>query len=286
MGGTVAASCRKPLIYATDRRRSATVDLIGGKDRPTRNNGSLAMKYWTALAGAAAGLVTMTGAAHAQSLPTTVEPLVPAQGTILDIQAEGRTTRVPDIATIRAGVVSQAPTAAAALSDNAQRMARVMAGLKRAGIAPRDIATSNVGLNPQYRYTDGQPPAITGYQATNTVSVRFRDVARAGTVLDTLVAEGANQIEGPNLSIDKPDAALDEARADAVKRARARADLYASAAGMRVVRVISIAEAGQNDGGSPVVPMMVRAIKADAATEIAPGEKDITVTLSVRYLLQ
>ncbi len=244
------------------------------------------MKYWTALAGAAAGLVTMTGAAHAQSLPTTVEPLVPAQGTILDIQAEGRTTRVPDIATIRACVVSQAPTAAAALLDNAQRMARVMAGLKRAGIAPRDIATSNVGLNPQYRYTDGQPPAITGYQATNTVSVRFRDVARAGTVLDTLVAEGANQIEGPNLSIDKPDAALDEARADAVKRARARADLYASAAGMRVVRVISIAEAGQNDGGSPVVPMMVRAMKADAATEIAPGEKDVTVTLSVRYLLQ
>ncbi|MGS3087700.1 SIMPL domain-containing protein, partial [Escherichia coli] len=85
----------------------------------------------------------------------------------------------------------------------------------------------------QYRYTDGQPPAITGYQATNTVSVRFRDVARSGTVLDTLVAEGANQIEGPNLSIDKPDAALDEARTDAVKRARARADLYASAAGMR-----------------------------------------------------
>lgn len=245
------------------------------------------MKYWVALAGAAAGLVTMTGTASAQSLPTTVEPLVPAQGTILDIQAEGRTTRVPDIATIRAGVVSQAPTAAAALTDNAQRMARVMAGLKRAGIAPRDIATSNVGLSPQYRYADGQPPAITGYQATNTVSVRFRDVARAGSVLDTLVAEGANQIEGPNLSIDKPDAALDEARADAVKRARARADLYAAAAGMKVVRVISIAEAGQNDGGSPVMPMMMRsAMKADAQTEIAPGEKDVTVTLSVRYLLE
>ena len=72
----------------------------------------------------------------------------------------------------------------------------------------------------------------------------------------------------------------------AILRARARADLYASASGMRVVRVISIAEAGQNDGGSPVVPMMVRAMKADAATEIAPGEKDVTVTLSVRYLLQ
>lgn len=244
------------------------------------------MTYWVMVAAAAAA-ATIPAVAPAQSLPTTVEPLVPAQGTILDVQAEGRTTRVPDIATIRAGVVSQAPTAAAALADNAQRMARVMASLKRAGIAPRDLATSNVGLSPQYRYADGQAPAITGYQATNTVSVRFRDVARAGTVLDALVAEGANQIEGPNLSIDRPDAALDEARTDAVKRARARADLYAAAAGMKVVRIISIAEAGQNDGGSPVPPMMmVRAMKADASTDIAPGEKDVTASLSVRFLLQ
>lgn len=241
------------------------------------------MKYLSAMA-----LMMVPTAALAQSAATSVEPLVPAQGTILDVSAEGRTTRVPDLATIRAGVVSQAPTAAAALADNAQRMQRVLAALKRAGIAPRDLATSNVGLNPQYRYTDGQPPAITGYQATNTVSVRFRDVTKAGSVLDALVAQGANQIDGPNLSIDTPETALDEARTDAVKRARARADLYAAAAGMKVARVISIAEAGQDAGGPGPQPMfMARAMKADAAsTEIAPGEKDVTVTLSVRFLLQ
>lgn len=240
------------------------------------------MRYWTVLA-----LVAMPAAASAQVAPTAVEPLIPAQGTVLDISAEGRTTRTPDLATIRAGVVSQAATAAAALADNAQRMARVTAALKRAGIADRDIATASVGLSPQYRYTDGQPPAITGYQATNTVSVRFRDVARAGTVLDTLVAQGANQIDGPNLSIDKPDAALDEARTDAVKRARARADLYAAAAGMKVVRLISITEAGQDAGGPGQPPIfLARAMKVDAPTAIAPGEKDVTVTLSVRFLLQ
>ncbi len=229
----------------------------------------------------------MPAAAMAQTAPTTVEPLVPAQGTILDISAEGRTTRVPDLATIRAGVVAQAPTAAAALADNAQRMMRVIAALKRSGIADRDIATSNVGLSPQYRYTDGQPPALTGYQTTNTVSIRFRDVAKAGGILDALVAQGANQIDGPNLSIDKPEAALDEARTDAVKRARARADLYAAAAGMKVVRVISIAEAGQDAGGPGPQPVfMARAMAADARTEIAAGEKDVTVTLSVRFLLQ
>ena len=212
---------------------------------------------------------------------------MPAQGTILDVSAEGRTARVPDVATIRAGVVSQGATAAAALSDNAQRMARVLAALRRAGVASRDVATSSVGLAPQYRYGENMPPVITGYQATNGVSVRFRDVAKAGTILDALVAEGANQIDGPNLSIDQPDAALDEARTDAVKRARARANLYAAAAGLRIVRVISIAEAGQDAGSPPRPPVIyARAMAADAKTEIAPGEQDVTVTLSVRFLLQ
>ena len=233
----------------------------------------------------AIAVLPLATAATAQMTPTTVEPMVPAAGTVLDVTAEGRTTRVPDLATIRAGVVSQSPTAAAALSDNAQRMAKVLAALKRAGVAPRDIATSSVGLAPQYRYADNQPPVITGYQATNTVSIRFRDVAKSGTILDALVAQGANQIDGPNLSIDKPDAALDEARTDAIAQAKRRADLYAKAAGLRVSRIVSIAESGQDTGGSPQPMMMMRASMAKDSTQIAPGEKDVTVTLSVRFLL-
>ena len=248
------------------------------------------MTAWGTAALLAAAIPGAALAQAPQAVPpsaTSVEPLVPAQGTILDVNAEGRTTRVPDLATIRAGVVSQGATAAAALSDNAGRMARVLAALRRAGIAPRDIATSTVGLAPQYRYGDNVPPVITGYQATNSVSIRFRDVAKSGAILDALVAEGANQIDGPNLSIDKPDAALDEARTDAVRRARAKADLYAAAAGMRVARVISIAEAGQDAGSQPPRPMVyARAMVAEAKTAIAPGEQDVTVTLSVRFLLQ
>lgn len=224
----------------------------------------------------------------AQVVTQSVEPMIPASGTILDIRAEGRTTRTPDLATIRAGVVSQAPTAAAALSDNAQRMARVLAALKRAGIAARDIATANVGLSPQYRYAENQPPVITGYQATNTIAIRFRDVARSGTILDTLVAQGANQIDGPNLSLADPDSALDEARVDAVKRARAKADLYARAAGLTVARVVSIDEASQNDGGggSPLPMLMARKRAEDSSTQVAAGETDVTVSLSVRFLLK
>ncbi len=231
-------------------------------------------------------LTLPTGAIAQQPMPS-IEPMVPANGTVLDVNVEGRTTRVPDIATIRAGVVSQGATAAAALADNAQRMTRVLAALKQARVADRDIATSTVGLSPQYRYADGKPPVITGYQATNTVTIRFRDVAKSGSVLDALVAQGANQIDGPNLSIDQPDAALDEARTDALKRARSRADLYAAAAGLRVARIVTIAESGQDSGGQPPRPIMyARAQMADAKTEIAPGEQDVTVTLSVRFLLQ
>lgn len=224
----------------------------------------------------------MTPAAFAQA--TDAPPM--AAGALLDVSAEGRTTRVPDVATIRAGVVTQNASAAAALAENADRMARVLAALKRAGVAPRDIATANVGLSPQYRYGENVPPVITGYQATNTVSVRFRDIAKSGAILDALVKEGANQIDGPTLSLDKPDAALDEARMDAIRRARTRAELYAKANGMTVARVVSIAEQSENSGG-PQPVFAARMMKAaDASTQIAPGEQDVTVTVSVRFLLK
>jgi len=226
--------------------------------------------------------VPLAGPAAAQA----VSPVLP-DGTLLDVTAQGMTTRVPDVATIRSGVVSQSATAAAALADNAARMARVLAAVKRAGVAPRDVQTANVSLSPQYRYTDGKPPEITGYQANNSVAIRFRDIARSGAILDALVAEGANQIDGPSLSIDRPEAALDEARTDAVKRARARAELYARAAGLTVARILSISEAGQNDGGSPPPRVFAMAARDSAApTQITAGETDVTVTISVRFLLK
>lgn len=243
------------------------------------------MRYPLALALTAATLTAATLAAVPAAAQ--VQPAIVADGALLEVTAEGRTTRVPDVATIRAGVVTQAATAAAALSENATRMARVLAALKRAGVAERDIQTANVSLNPQYRYVDNQAPVVTGYQANNSVAVRFRDIARAGAILDTLVAEGGNQIDGPNLSIDKPDAALDEARTDAVKRARARADLYARAAGLTVARIVSITEGGENAGGSPPpVVFMARAAAPQADSKIVAGERDVTVSVNVRFLLK
>ena len=229
-------------------------------------------------------------AAIVAALPTAVAAQVApapvmADATLLDVVAEGQATRVPDIATIRAGVVTQATTAAAALSANAAQMARVLAALKAAGVAERDVQTATISLSPQYRYAENQPPVITGYQASNSVAVKFRDIARSGTILDALVKQGANQIDGPNLSIDRMEAAQDEARVDAVKRARARADLYAQALGMRVERLVSLSEAADGAMPGPVPVMMVRA-QAKDSTEVVPGEQQVGVTLRVRFLLK
>lgn len=211
---------------------------------------------------------------------------VPLDGTVLDVSAAGSSTRVPDLAVIQAGVVTQAATAAEAMQQNNAQMARVLAALRGAGIAERDIQTARIGLSPQYRYADNKPPVVTGYQATNQLSIRFRDVGKSGTILDALVREGANDISGPNLTIDKPDTALDEARVDAVKKARARAELYAQAAGLKVDRILAISESGAlPPSPMPVMRAQAGFVAADKL-EVVAGEREMTVSVSVRFLLK
>jgi uncharacterized protein len=207
-------------------------------------------------------------------------------GTRLDISATGDVTRVPDIAIITAGVVTRSATAGAALQQAAVRMNRVVAALKRAGVDDRDIQTSNINLNPEYTYANNQPPKLNGYTASNQLTIRFRDIANSGKILDALVAEGANQINGPSLTIDKPEAALDEARARAVAVARARADLYARSLGLRVVRVVAVSESGGYAVPPPMPPMMMEARAQAADTKIEPGEQKLSVTLNMTFELQ
>ena len=207
----------------------------------------------------------------------------PITGTELDVQATGTSTRTPDIATISAGVVTQASKAGDAMAANARAMTAAIAALKRAGVADRDIQTQSINLQPQYRYADNQPPMLTGYQASNRVSVRLRDLQKAGGVIDALVGAGANQIDGPALSVDQPDAALDEARAKALAKARARAELYAKAAGLTVRRIVRISESDAVP--PPMRPMAMMASKRAEATPVEAGEQELTVNLSVVFEL-
>ena len=219
------------------------------------------------------------------------QPAIAASSTLLTVSAEGKSTRTPDLAVFSAGVTTQGNTAGEAMSANAAAMTRVIAALKKAGVADKDIQTSSINLNPVY----GQPvmgpngqvvnePRIVGYQAVNMVTVRARDIKNFGKVLDALVASGANQISGPSFQMSDPSTAQDEARLGAMKAARTRADLYARAAGLRVVRIVSISEGGYN----PPQPKyaMMEARSADAAsTPVQAGEVEAQVSVTVQFEL-
>jgi len=237
------------------------------------------MKY-PILAALALGTAFVPASAHAQQAPAITQTIA---GTRLDINATGEVTRVPDVAIITAGVVTRSATASGAIQQAATRMARVREALRQAGIADRDIQTSNISLEPQYTYANNQPPKLNGYAATNQLSIRFRDIENTGKILDALVAQGANQIGGPTLEVSKPEEALDEARTRALAAARARAELYARATGKRVGRILSISESGSIMNGLPR-PMMAQARMV--STAIDPGEQNLSVTLSVSFELE
>ena len=228
-------------------------------------------------------LAALPAAAPAQTIAT---PVPTVSGTRLDIVATGEVSRVPDIARISAGVVTTATTATAALEQNTRQMRAVRDALRKAGIADRDIQTSAINLYPDYRHDErGGQPQLIGYRAQNEVSVRFRDIANTGKILDALVAQGANQINGPMLTIDKPEAALDEARTKALANARARAELYARATGKTVGRILAISEGGSN----PVMMMRREAVQnmgsAADTNMIEPGEQVLSIALTVSYEL-
>lgn len=221
--------------------------------------------------------------AQAQTVPA----VVANDATLLNISAQAEARRVPDVATLSAGVVTQAVDGNTAMRENAVQMDKVMAAIKAAGIAERDIQTSGINLNPQYRYVENEPPKITGYQANNTVSLKVRDITKLGKVLDSLAAQGANQINGPSFEIDQPEPVYDEARLAALKKAQARAETYAKSLGLRVRRIVSISEG--NQGGFRPMPMMAmaagRSAKAEMDTSVSPGETTVSVNLDVVFEL-
>ena len=221
--------------------------------------------------------------ASAQPVPTTA---VPSDGTLLSVSANAEARRTPDIANVSTGVVTRAPDANGAMRANAEQMAKVVAAIKAAGVAERDIQTSGVNLNPDYRYAENQPPVITGYQASNTVNITVRDISRLGKLLDALVATGANQINGPTFDVDDKDGAYDEARRSAITKAQARAEMYAKALGQRVRRIVSISEGGGFGMPQPMPMMaMAKAERMQADTPIAPGENVLGVNLDVVFEL-
>ena len=205
--------------------------------------------------------------------------------TTLSISAYGEVKALPDKAAITLGVQTSAPTAAQAMADNAARMTQVVAALRRQGLADKDIQTSNLSLSAQYDYEQNKPPRLTGYQASNDVTVIVGDLKRLGPTIDAVTAAGVNQINGIGFGIKNPQAAEDQARVKAVQALQGKAQLYAGAAGYRVGRLVNLSEGG---GAQPMpyAPKMVTMSAARAAqTPVEAGELTIRADVSGLYEL-
>jgi hypothetical protein len=199
----------------------------------------------------------------------------------VSVTGEGEVHVVPNLAIIHAGVTTQGKTARIASDGNSTTMAKVIAALKAAGIAERDIQTSQFSIRPLYDSRRDGDNRITGFQATNRVSAKVRDITKVAAVLDQVISAGANDLSGIEFTVSEHSKLLDKARGDAVADARRKAELLAKAAGVKLGPAMAIVE----NGGAPPVPMERMRLRAApaAAPPVAAGEQTLQVSVSVTF---
>ncbi|WLS02813.1 SIMPL domain-containing protein [Shinella oryzae] len=213
----------------------------------------------------------------------------PREATII-VTGEGSAEVAPDMAVVDLGVVKDAKTAREALDANNKAMAEILAALKEAGIEERDVQTSGFMINPQYQYPqsstgENPPPVLIGFQVTNTVTLRVRDLSKLGEIVDKTVTLGANQGSGIRFVNDKPEATVSAARKKAVENAVAKAKELTEAAGVGLGRVIEISETSYRAEAMPIARTMAKDFAAAGAVPIAAGENSYSVTVNVTFAL-
>ncbi|HEY8574943.1 MAG TPA: SIMPL domain-containing protein [Devosia sp.] len=216
----------------------------------------------------------------------------PALAGSITIEGRGEVTAKPDMAQINSGVTSQGATAREALDANSAAMAELIAALKEAGIEARDIQTSGFSVNPNYVYSDARdangytlPPKIEGYQVANSVTVNVRDLDALGSILDKSVTVGANTINGVTFAVADPSDLYDEARKAAFEDARAKAELYATAAGGKLDEIESISETLGFNAPQPVAMYSMRAEAQSADVPVEGGELTFAINVNVQWEL-
>lgn len=203
----------------------------------------------------------------------------------LSLRATGSVNVKPDTAHITVGVVSEAENARSAMDDNNAAMASVIEALKKKDIASKHIQTTNFSVHPRYQhFDDGKPSVVSGYRVVNSIRITVREIGRLGEVLDKVVSFGSNQIGGISFSVSEPGELMDEARVEAIKTARKRAELYAKAAGASIGDVLKIEEVTMDGGPEPRFRAL--ATKAESEVPIEAGETEIKVRVRVVWALQ
>ncbi|MCV9937849.1 SIMPL domain-containing protein [Boseaceae bacterium BT-24-1] len=228
-----------------------------------------------------AALAALSAPVQAQ----TAGPLAPAEGIV--IQTTGEVRVKPDLATVQAGVVSEGKTAAEALSKNTPALAKLIEAVKAAGVAQGDLSTSQIALTPRMTQPSAssspqaRAPKIDGYEARTGITVIVRDLAKAGPLIDALVAAGANDMSGISFGLADEDKAKDQARDKAAEAARARAEIYAKRLGVKVGELASIVEAEAEPPVRPMADTRAYRMAAGAAPiQVEPGE--VTVSAALR----
>jgi uncharacterized protein YggE len=214
--------------------------------------------------------------------PAAAETAVPA----ISVSGEANVSVAPDLAQVDGGVTSEAKTAREASDANNAAMGKVLLALKGAGIDEKDYQTSRLSLQPQYAPAtpNRTTPQITGYRASNRVTIKVRDVTKNAGVIDTLVSAGANEIGGINFIVTQASKALDDARTKAVADARRKAEIYAKAAGVTLGDPINISEEGA--APPPVFRSKMAAPMAGAPTPVALGEEQLSITVNVTWAIK
>lgn len=206
---------------------------------------------------------------------------------VIHVTASANVDVIPDRVSVSAGVQSDGRTAQEAMARNSEQMRNVFAALASNGIAENDISTTNLNLSPRYDYeqrTNGQP-LLVGYRASNQITIVSSDLERTGQLIDALLQAGLNNINGVNFTVSNPETAQAQARAAAIEKAKIKARMMAQSASVRLGRLLSLQE------GSTPAPirynegMMARSMSADSAPPLAPGEREISSTVTMSYAI-
>jgi len=232
-------------------------------------------------------LVNLTSQAKAEEINSTMN----SASTVVHINTEAKKYAEPDLAIISGGIETEDKKADQAFLNNSLKMQDIFKGLKAAGIEDKDIQTSNFSLYPFRAYDKTTDKSyIDGYRATNTISIKMKDMKMIGKVVDVLVSNGANNMQGPTFSVEDKEAILNEARIEALKKAQERAELYAQTAGLKVKRIVTLNESYIS--GDRPRPMLMKAARIEASfatnadvAQVASGEEELGVNLNVDFEL-
>ena len=207
----------------------------------------------------------------------------------LTVAGTGQARVAPDEATVRLGVLAQGATAREAQNQVNRSAQAVLDAIRKLGIPPERIQTTGLSLNPQY--AQGKPdqgPRITGYQASNTVTVLVEDLSKVGPVIDAGLTSGANNLDGVDFGLRNDDAARAAALTDAVKSARVKAEALARALKVKLVEIVEVAEGGVavSPPPSPFRGRIAMAAEAMATTPVSAGEVGVEASVTIRWRIE